>query len=203
MPNKIIKVLNLDDFEYKFNQDEKNFIYVFEKNNSLEKTSKQLNMPLENCTRVYSDPKVQEAIKFLRLQKHREIFNTKMMTLEDIGKYLSNAILDLSGEIPFRDKLDATNLLINVHKTMNDIQKDPIEINSYNILSTQVQNLTVNDIKNLLYERPQENVDESTFVNEIKNLEVIDKVNKKHIVDEKAKRSKSYEKAKEKLKVKS
>ena len=203
MPNEIIKVLNLDDFEYKFNQDEKNFIYVFEKNNSLEKTSKQLNMPLESCSKLYSNPKVQEAIRFLRLQKHREIFNTKMMTLEDIGKYLSNVILDLSGEIPFRDKLDATNLLINVHKTMNDIQKDPIEINSYNILSTQVQNLTVNDIKNLLYERPQENVDESTFVNEIKNLEVIDKVNKKHIVDEKAKRSKSYEKAKEKLKVKS
>ena len=203
MTNEIIKVLNLDDFEYKFNQDEKNFIYVFEKNNSLEKTSKQLNLPLENCTRIYSDPKVQEAIKFLRLQKHREIFNTKMMTLEDIGRYLSNAILDLSGEIPFRDKLDATNLLINVHKTMNDIQKDPIEINSYNILSTQVQNLTVNDIKNLLYEKPQENVDESTFVNEIKNLEVIDKLNKKHIVDEKVKRSKSYEKAKKKLKVKS
>lgn len=203
MTNEIIKVLNLDDFEYKFNQDEKNFIYVFEKNNSLEKTSKQLNMPLENCTRVYSDPKIQEAIKFLRLQKHREIFNTKMMTLEDIGKYLSNAILDLSGEIPFRDKLDATNLLINVHKTMNDIQKDPIEINSYNILSTQVQNLTVNDIKNLLYEKPQDHVDESMFVSETKNLEVIDKLNKKHIVDEKIKSSKSYEKAKKKLKVKS
>lgn len=177
--NKLIKSHCLE----KINPIIKDFILVYYQSGNLVATTKCLNISIEDAVSIYKEPRVQEVLRELNLERHRLMFSQKMLNLEEIGSYLSNVILDTNisddNKLSARDKLDAAKLLLEVHNTINNSLSDPVTLNNYEILDMQFKDLSVNTIKSLLSNVNNDNKKPLiTNYSESATEQVIDELNK-------------------------
>ena len=130
------------------------FINIFYQNNDLRLTQQLLNIKPENLVNFYKDPRTNYIINILNKNKTKEIFKKKMMSLEELGSFLTNRILDTNtvekDKFSTKDVLEASKVLIDIHKLINSYMEQPQMLNNYTVVQNQFDNLSVNEIKDLL-----------------------------------------------------
>ena len=135
---------------------QKDFIVIYHQTNSLNQTKNLLNLSVEDTTFLYKDPLVQTILKKLEIERQKKLFKKKMLSLEELGIYLSNHLIDidipLSEKFDNRERLEASRLLLDIHKTLNSYTENPNILMSQTNIKNElnIEKLDVSELKDIL-----------------------------------------------------
>lgn len=104
---------------------------------------------------------VQEEIKRINTELYRKRFNSKMISLSELGSYVSSLItgedVPLSEQLNKKEKLDAAKILINIYELKNKAIDNPADLNVYDYTTEdEIKKLSLSSIKALLNEKGKE-----------------------------------------------
>lgn len=135
---------------------QRDFITIFYQTNSLNMTKNLLNLSVDDVVFLYKDPLVRDILRKLEVERQKKLFKRKMLSLEELGIYLSNHLVDydlpLSEKFDNKEKLDASKLLLDIHKTMNSYVENPNVLMSQTNIKNElnIEKLEVSELKELL-----------------------------------------------------
>ena len=135
---------------------QRDFITIYYKTNSFHQTKSLLNLSNEDAVFMMKDPLIQEYIYKLKIERQRQLFKGKMLSLEELGIYLSSRLIDVN--LPLNDKfnnnekLQASKLLIDIYKTLNNYTENPNLLMSQTNIKNElkIEKLEVKELKDLL-----------------------------------------------------
>lgn len=154
---KMTKINNkLKNLPTNLNDSQRDFITIFFQTNSLNMTRNLLNLSVEDCVLLYKDPLVRDTLRKLEIERQKKLFKNKMLSLEQLGIFLSNHLIDydmpLSERFDNKEKIDATKLLLDIHKTMNSYVENPNILMSQTNIKNElnIEKLEVSELKEIL-----------------------------------------------------
>lgn len=160
--------LNIDtENKYNFNEVTKIFIKNYIQTKDIKLASSLSNLNVEDGFDIFKRYEVQNEIRRLSCAIAQRKFLNKMLTLDELGGYLSSMLTEeynqFGMQLSIDDKTKIINTLLKIIEMKQNAIDEPATIISED-LDTQLKNLSVNTIKNLLNE-----YDENDKKNEIIN----------------------------------
>ena len=138
---------------YNFSEDEINFINLYIEYKSLNVISIITSQPIEVLTSYLANYNIRNEIRRINRALYHHQFKTKMLSLDEIGGYLTSLITDSNisetDKLKTKDKINVAQTLINIHKLKQDSLKDPNQIMNAEIknLEEDIKGLSINAIK--------------------------------------------------------
>ena len=158
---------------YDMNEDQKKFIKNYIQFKSIPLAAELSNIDLDTAKSYFMAYSSQNEIRRINSALCKVQFAQKMMSIEDIGGYLSSLIVDNNVPIADRlktvDKLKVIKMLIELHVLKKNATDDPSLISEKDI-EADIRELSIDTIKRLIYTNNQKNQDEKSEL--IKELNI-------------------------------
>lgn len=165
--------------KYNLSDEEKKFIKNYIEYKNIPLACELSNIEKDLGKKIFTKYAVQEEIKRINKALYMRRFKSKILSLNDIGGYLSSMITDenvpISEQLKSADKLKATQMLVDLYKYQYESLKNPQNLME-NSIEAQVKDLSVDAIKSLLYSK-EKNDDEIK-----KKEELIDEINSDNLL---------------------
>lgn len=140
--------------KYNLSTFHKDFIKYYIEFKNIPLASDLAGIDLELGKSLFVAYSTQEEIKRINKALYQRQFNAKMLTLDQIGGYLTSLITDenvpISDRLKSNEKLRVIQMIIDLLKFRNEAIDDPSLITNRNIES-QVKSLSIETIRKLLY----------------------------------------------------
>lgn len=152
--NNIEYSLQVDPLnKYNMSDEQKSFIEYYIQFKNIPLASKMAGIELEVGEAYFISYSSQQEIRRINKSLVQRQFISKMMTMEEIGGYLTSLITDenipLGDQLRTKDKLKVIELLMQLHNSKCKIIDNPEELMNKD-LETQVKDLSIETIKQLL-----------------------------------------------------
>ena len=159
--------------KYNLSDDEKNFIGIYCEFKSLELATLMSN--LQNPLNFFSSYPCQQEIRRINVAMYHAQFANKLLSIEEIGGYLSSLLTDnvpAGDRIGTVDKLKVAEKLIEINCLLHDGINNPKNIIDANV-QEELKELSVDSIKLLLAQSKKSSDDEKDkLIREFKNFEI-------------------------------
>lgn len=139
--------------KYNLKDHERTFIKCYTQTKSIAMAKECANVDDEEAKRIYFSYAAQSEIKRINLAMYHRQFMHKLLTIDEIGGWLSSLITDSNlaeaDKLTTKDKLKVAEMLLNLHKDKENIFNKP-EIITYKDYDEELKNLSVDSLKLLL-----------------------------------------------------
>lgn len=158
--------------KYGFNEEEKNFIAIYCEFKNTELAALLSNIKLEKALALFGSYGAQQEIRRINNAMYQQQFSKKMLTLEQIGGYLSSLIMDdvpTGDRVGSKDKIQITNTLLKIHEMLNNAVNNPKELIEIDI-EEELSNLSLDSLKRLLdsSNKEESKKDKEEIINDFK-----------------------------------
>lgn len=142
--------------KYHFNDFQKNFIQCYCEYKNLAVVANLLMIEPEEASGMMRNFSVLTEIKRINKAQYHQRISTKMMSLDEIGGYLTSMIADdvpTGDQVDIKQKMNAAKLLIDIQKLKLETSQNPEVLNAIPVenLTEKLNNLTTSEIKELIY----------------------------------------------------
>lgn len=161
--NSYISIINSDneysleidpDNVYSLSDEQKTFIRSYIEFKNLELAATSTGITLEKAMSYFVSYSSQQEIKRINRAMYQRQFSEKLLSLDEIGGYLSSLIQDINVPLSDRlkpiDKLRVAQMIIDLNLYKLDALNNP-EILVVQDIEKELQNLSISSIKQLLY----------------------------------------------------
>ena len=167
---------------YNFSELEKNFIELYVEYKNLAVVAKLLNLDEHTTLSTFNKYAVKEEIRRLNRAHYQKIFSQKMLKIDEIGAWLTSIINEdwVDKNVAIKDKLKASELLINICKFKEESIIDPSSLmkTDIDILEKEIKSLSVKDLKKLI-EKTDDNESKKELINKIPSSSLLTEEDKK------------------------
>lgn len=159
--------------KYNFTDEEKTFIATYCEFKNIELASLLSKINMEKALALFGSYGAQQEIRRINNAMYQQQFSKKMLSLEQIGGYLTSLIMDdvPSGDrVNSKDKIQITNILLKIHEMLNNSINDPKKIIEVDI-EEELSNLSLDSLKMLLENsnNTEDNRSKEDIIEEFKN----------------------------------
>ena len=163
--------------KYHFNDIQKMFIKYYLDFRNIPTTAALCNIDDELARQWFTTPEIQNELRRLNTALYHRQFTKKLLSLDEIGGYLSSLLIDENVPVVDRlstnEKLRVADMIVRLNQLKLESMNDPAIIIEKD-LETQIKSLSVDTIKQLLSTNQQ-----STDKQENKE-DIIDKLDSEH-----------------------
>jgi len=138
--------------KYNFTDDEKTFIAIYCEFKNIELAALLSKINMEKALALFGSYGAQQEIRRINNAMYQQQFSKKMLTLEEIGGYLTSLITDdvpTGDRVNSKDKIQISNILLKIHEMLNNSINDPKKIMEVDI-EEELSNLSLDSLKLLL-----------------------------------------------------
>ena len=143
------------DGKYGMSEQQKTFIEHYTNFKNVTTAAELTGIDLTKAKEFYIAYDTQQEIRRINLAMYHQQFNTRMLTLDEIGGYLSSLIVDTfvpeGDKVKTMDKVRISQLIIDLHKLKDASLNDP-NILMVKDLDVQIKNLSLSTIEALIKE---------------------------------------------------
>lgn len=179
--------------KYNMSDIQKTFIKYYCEYHNISIAAELAGCDKEMAKQFYLSFSSQEEIKRINRAMYARQFSDKILSLDQIGSYLTNLITEGNlfekDKLMQRDKLKVIELLIDLQKYKNECLNNPITVMNNNDIEDEVKHLSIDTIKQLLNNDNKNNnkwddklsAEENAVLNKMNNeelLKLLDDVNK-------------------------
>lgn len=172
--------LEVDPFnEYNMTENQKTFIRNFVEYNNIPNAAKLSGINEEEALNYYKLMSTQNEIKRIRLARYHRNFAGKMVSLDEIGSYLTAVLIDevpASERIVGQNKLKVVELLIKVNELKTKVINDPTVIDTIDV-EEQIKNLSLSSIENLIKNASKSNTNNNSSIEKDEIISQIQELN--------------------------
>jgi hypothetical protein len=146
-----------------FSEEEKNFTRWFIQYHNIGSAASMSGIDYKAGSGYYADPKCQNEIRRISLALYKRKFAKRLLTIDEIGGYLTSVLID--DDVPEADrlkpkeKLEVAQMIIDLNQMKTKSFESPDEIESVDI-EHKIEGLDVNSIKKLISDVKAPNKDE-------------------------------------------
>lgn len=163
--------LNVDPTnKYLFKEEERKFIELYIEYKNLNIVSSIMLVPLEQLISYLNNYNIKQEIRRINRAQYHHQFKNKMLSLEEIGGYLTSLIMDdkvsETDKLSTRDKVSVAKTLIDIHKLKEESKQSPSVILNAEIktIENDIKDLSISTIKTMIEENTKKQNDD------VKNL---------------------------------
>lgn len=170
--NRLALKIDPEDL-YNLNDVEKLFIYNYIQHRNIPLASKLTGINENQGIELYKKHAIREEIDRITMALYIKNFTQKMLTIEEIGSYLTAIITDQVPEadkLSTKDKIPVMKLLIDINQLKKDGLNNPQIIDAVEF-ETEVKNMSVKGIKALI------EASQTTDISDEK-AEIVNQINK-------------------------
>lgn len=144
--------------QYSFSNEEKAFITAWIEYKNILMVSQATGITTDICTMYINKWAIKEEIRRITNAIYMKRFATKLISIEQIESYLDSLLTDEN--VPFadringKDKLEVVKLILKVKEMKEGMIEKPDQIIDVS-LEKEVDKLSVDEIKKILYSRPE------------------------------------------------
>lgn len=147
--------------KYNLNNIQKEFVKYYIEFKNIPLVAQFIGIDEAFAVDIFKGYGVQEEIKRINTELYRARFNSKMISLSELGSYVSSLItgegVPLSEQLNKKEKLDAVKILINIYELKNKAIDNPADLNVYDYTTEEeIKKLSLSSIKSLLNEKGKE-----------------------------------------------
>ena len=138
--------------KYNFPEDQKKFLKYYVEYKSLPVAAEFAEIDMNMARSYYLSYNSQQEIRRINLAQYQRQFATRLISLEEIGGYLTALLID---EVPTgdrlkpTDKLKVTQMLIDLNKMIIDSFQNPSTIMAKDI-DIEIKNLSISTLEQLI-----------------------------------------------------
>lgn len=159
--------------QHGFSEEQKSFISHYVNYKNLMTAANLTGIEFSDAKKYLNNYAIQTEIRRINKALYHRQFARKLISLEEIGGYLSSLLTDefipIADQLPSTDKLKVVNLLLKLNEMQKEAINDP-EVLLEKDIDYQIKELSLDTIKNLLSQKS---------INDSKNKEVKNNKNKK------------------------
>lgn len=158
----MININEIDkDNKYSLSDIQKEFVKYYIEFKNIPLVAQFIGIDEAFAVDIFKGYGVQEEIKRINTELYRKKFNNKMLSLSELGSYISSLITNedvpINEQLNKKEKLDAVRLLINIYDLKNKAIDNPAELNVYDYTTEEeIKKLSLSSIKSLLNEKGKE-----------------------------------------------
>lgn len=159
--------------KYKFNDIEKLFIENYIQHRNVPLASRLSGLTENEGLELYKKYEIKEEIERINIAIYLRNFGQKMLSLDEIGGWLSAVMTDQVPEVDkvsTKDKLAFAKMLVEIHELKKKSYDNPQLIDG-EVIDATLSNLSVKSIKQLI------DASNDTSTGDISKDELIDKIN--------------------------
>ncbi len=146
--------------KYKMSEMQVKFIERYVDVKSIATAAEYCDISMEEARGYYLAYSSQEEIRRINLALYKRQFATRLLSLDEIGGYLTSLLTDhnvaTADQLKPTDKLRVAQMLIDLNKLKIDSLNDPSTLMSTSI-DVQIKNLSVETIRQLLSQEKKKN----------------------------------------------
>ncbi len=140
---------------YNFNEKEKSFIGLYCEFKNIEYAAMLSGLDLTEAMKLYSSYSCQQEIRRINLALYQKQFTTKLLTITEIGGWLSSLLLDqvpVADRLKSNEKIGVASKLIEINQLLQESTKRPGDIIDTDVeeLKEKLKDLSVDSLKLLL-----------------------------------------------------
>jgi len=138
--------------KYSFGEDEKTFIGLYCEFKNIELAALLSKIDIDKAMTVYGSYAAQQEIRRINNAMYQVQFSNKMLSLEQIGGYLSSLITDnvpRGDRITSSEKVQVINTLLKIHEMLSNASLRPGDIIDIDI-EEELSTLSLDSLKKLL-----------------------------------------------------
>lgn len=138
--------------KYNFTDEQIDFIRYYSEFKNFVLVADMMGCGTDEVVKLYNSPHVIQELFRLNRARYHNMFATKMLDVEQLGGYLTALLTDqvpIADRINSSEKLRVVNSLLQIQQLRREALDDPSLMTSGDI-STQIKDLSVEAIKNLL-----------------------------------------------------
>ena len=136
-------------------EQEKEFIRLYVDYKSIATVVEFMGIKMEVARAYYLSYKCQQEIRRLNLALYQRQFAARLLSLDEIGGYLTSLLTDsyipTADKLKSKEKLEVARMIIDINKLKIDSLKQP-EILMVKELDNEIKSLSISTIKRLIYE---------------------------------------------------
>lgn len=176
--------LHMDD-------DTKEFVRLYCEYKNLAVVANLLGIDPDSAKTYMNDMYVMQEIRRINKAQYRMRIATKMMSLDEIGGYLTTMIADdvpIGDQVGIKEKMNAARMIIDINKLKQESMSnhEVIEALPVENLTEKLSKLTANEIKALIYKETSQTKINETMAKKNVLIEKIDPARSKLTPEERA-----------------
>lgn len=152
--------------KYDMTEAQKKFIKFYIDTKNINFAAELAGITSEEALAYFASYSSQQEIRRINLALFHRQFNAKMLTLDQIGAYLTSLLsgvnVPLADQLKSSDKLKVVDLLIKLNELKDRALNDPSVV-AFSDIDTQIKDLSLTTIKQLLANTKKKNTDELVF----------------------------------------
>lgn len=134
-------------------EEEKKFVQLYVDYKSIATVAEFMEIKMEIARAYYLSYKCQQEIRRINLALYQRQFAARLLTLDEIGGYLTSLLTDLfvpnGDKLKSTEKLQVVKLLIDINRLKIESLQNP-EILMVKEIDTEIKNLSISTIKKLI-----------------------------------------------------
>lgn len=152
----IVYSLEVDPLDkYHMSDQEKQFIRLYVDLGDIPSISQLMNVSQDILLEYLKSYSCQEEIKRLKQASYHRVFNSRILTIDELSSWLSSLIsedglIGVDKKVSIGDKLKASAMLIDLHKYKNEVLAKP-EVIMDDDMKDKIRKLNVEQLKKLIY----------------------------------------------------
>ncbi len=168
------------DPENKYNmcEGQKKFIEYYVQFKNVETAAELTGIDMDVAKQYFVSWNTQQEIRRINRALYHRQFNNKLLSLDEIGGYLTSLLTDenvpIGDQLKSRDKLAVAKMLIDLIELKKESFENPQVIMSKN-LDVQIKNLSINTIQSLLNQNERDKVELRNKIYENEDLSIEEK----------------------------
>lgn len=168
------------DPENKYNmcEGQKKFIEYYVQFKNVETAAELTGIDMDIAKQYFVSWNTQQEIRRINRALYHRQFNNKLLSLDEIGGYLTSLLTDenvpIGDQLKSRDKLAVAKMLIDLIELKKESFENPQVIMSKN-LDVQIKNLSISTIQSLLNQNERDKVELRNKIYENEDLSIEEK----------------------------
>ena len=168
------------DPENKYNmcEGQKKFIEYYVQFKNVETAAELTGVDMDVAKQYFVSWNTQQEIRRINRALYHRQFNNKLLSLDEIGGYLTSLLTDenvpIGDQLKSRDKLAVAKMLIDLIELKKESFENPQVIMSKN-LDVQIKNLSISTIQSLLNQNERDKVELRNKIYENEDLSIEEK----------------------------
>ena len=165
--------------KYNMSDQQKEFISHYVQHKNIPVAAKLANIDVDVASQMYAAYSSQQEIRRINRALYHRQFAHKLLSVDDIGGWLSSLITD--EDVPYadrlkpREKLQVAQMLLNLNEWKRQVINNPEMLTTKDI-ETEIKQLSIETIKNMLSTKNQidnEAEQKTNLINEIKKTNTL------------------------------
>lgn len=166
--------------KYSLSENHKKFIRAYINFKNIELAANSANIPIDEAMSYFVTFSTQQEIKRINIAMYQQQFAQKLLSLDDIGGYLSSLLMDvnvpLADRLKVSEKLHVAQMIIDLNTYKYESMSNP-EILVMQDIDKELQNLSIDSIKQLISTSDVSDVKNKSKNDDSENNELIHKIN--------------------------